>query len=291
MNTRSRWIVHASALVLVLTNAGVLIGVAYNRTGIPESRLDLTERELGLQRNWMWQNGENSGLTLRLQFRTEPLRSQPSANPADEPWLSSGGGAVPWLDRSKLATLGFDVSTPVMSNNSDSHYRRMLGRDVLLVLELEGPAHQHMLQAAREAVTRLEAVAAAGPDDSRVRENLRFARSALQREEQTSSRLFVVDAGLDRDALEREYRNRAGYAIVRGQVVPVLVGQGSDAHLYGMLTAVRCDNINVPLQFRHAIPAPQQRTFPASLLGLPAFHAVVVFGRRLEPWIIAAHAG
>ncbi len=289
MNTRSGWIVHAGTLVLVLTNAAMLIGVACNRLRTPESMLDLTERELGPERSWMWQNGENSGLSLRLQFRTEPLRLPSPANGAEGSWLAYGGGAAPWLDKSKLATLGFDVSTT--SSDSDTHYRRMLGRDVLLVLELEGPAHQRMLQAARDTVTRLEAATAASPDDGRVRENLRFARTALQRETQTNTRLFVVDAGLDRDTLEHQYRDRARYAIVRGQVVPLLVGQGTDAQLYGMVTGVRCDNINVPLQFRNAIPSPGQRTFAASLLSLPAFHAVVVFGRRLEPWIVSAHAG
>jgi len=113
----------------------------------------------------------------------------------------------------------------------------------------------------------------------------------LTAEQNENSRLFVVDAGLDLGTLERTYPDRNRYAIVRGRIRPRVVGEFSaTAKLYGSVSQVSCDAINVPLQFR--------AVFPASSTGLrlpkyggPRFHVTVAFGRRLEPWIVAANAG
>lgn len=231
MNRSHQWLMAAGASVLVLTNVVVLAGVALNRRQPPESVLALTEREFGPQWSWMWRDDENSGLGLRLLYRVET--AQDSGSPSYDPF-----GPVAWLDEKRLAALGF----------RDTDYSRDLGRDVLLVMELDGPAHARVLRAAPDQETR-------------------------QREEQKASRLFIVDAGLDQNTLRQRYPDRTRYAIVHGNIRPY---QMRNRKVYGSVTAVRCETINVPLQFRGEI----KKTFDIK----------VAFGSRLEPWILSAGA-
>jgi hypothetical protein len=285
MSTQKQLIL-GGALVLVLTNAIALIGVVYNRQAPPESVLDLTERELSPHGSWMWENGENSGLDLRLKFRTEPI----ATSVLDVPGGSHSylyNGATPWLDRSKLAALGFDVET-LTSADVRTNRQRMLGRDVLLVLELDGPAHERALQSVRSAAAGPEAAATANPQDSGLAERARNARQVVQEEAETESRLFVVDAGLNRGALERQYGNRRMYAIVRGQVQPLVVDTNASAKIYGMVTAIRCDDINVPLQFRAAVSTVRPFGLRRRVDPHRSFRVRLAFGRNLEPWIVSA---
>ena len=58
----------AGMLLILLTNAVALLGVAYNRSGTPESRLTLSQRELQLPYGAMT---EDSGLTLQIRWRAQ----------------------------------------------------------------------------------------------------------------------------------------------------------------------------------------------------------------------------
>lgn len=257
----------------------MLVGVALNRRQPPDSVLMLTERELRPQLSWMWREGENSGSSLQLQYRVESSRSSISADHGEEERFLSHGSFEPiaWLDRDKLAALGFDVTQPLTSDDADTHYHRMLGRDVLLVLELEGPVHARAIQAARDLLAHREHDIAANPERKESAQSLREAQQDVQREEQDASRLFVVDAGLDQTALRQRYPDRTHYAIVNGNIRPYVMRDRTSARLYGTVTSVRCETINVPLQFRETVPHP--------------FILEVAFGTRLEPWIVSGHAG
>jgi hypothetical protein len=284
--SRHKQLIWGGALVLVLTNAIALIGVAYNRQAPPESVLDLTERELSPQGSWMWENGENSGLDLQLRFRTEPMpTSVLDVQGGSHSYFYNG--ATPWLDRGKLAALGFDVET-LTSADARTNRQRMLGRDVLLVLELDGPAYERALQSVRSAAAGPEAAATANPQDSGLAERARNARRAVQEETQTESRLFVVDAGLNRGALERQYGNRRMYAIVRGQVQPLVVDAHASTKVYGMVTAIRCGDINVPLQFRAAVATLRSFGLRRRVDPHQSLRVRLAFGRNLEPWIVSA---
>jgi len=165
----------------------------------------------------------------------------------------------------------------------------MLGRDVLLVLELDGPTRARALQDARDRVTHLERKAAEAPEDKQAARRLQSARDDLESEVHKASRLFVVDAGLDQAALRKQYPDRSHYAIVRGSVRPFVMPGPASAEIYGTVTALRCESIHVPLQFQGAAPFAVgthigPRTLPSSTIQ-------VAFGRRFEPWIVSAHAG
>jgi hypothetical protein len=296
MRAAQKKLVWAGVLVLVLTNAVALTGVAYNRMNPPDSVLTLTERELGPEWSWMWWGEENSGLSVQLQLRTEfapdPMIKEPQG------WQGfatyAGFGRVRWLDRDKLAALGFDVNMAPTEEGSEKHYGHMLGREVLLVLEFDGPTYDRALQDTRDRLARLEQKTAGEPDNKGVNLQLQNAREDLQSEEHNRSRLFIVDAGLDEASLRQRYPDRSHYAIVRGNVRPDISGDRTAAKLYGRVTAVHCESIHVPLHFHAAAPGRPSQVHspivPHSESKQP-LTVQVAFGRRFEPWIVSARAG
>jgi hypothetical protein len=253
------------ALILAV-NAIALTGVAYNRSGEPESRLLLTERELYRpHQNWGFDH-ENSGLALKLQWRvrTEAFQKSESYYPFQDRY-----GHPVWLTPEKLAQLGFDVSSPA---DRERRYRKLRAREVLLVLELDGDTYRAALERARI--------------DAREAANREAAAKRLEHEERTASRLFAVDAGTDIQALRAKYPERSRYAIVHGRVQATLIGEGKQARVRGHIEAVSIEDINVPLELRPVF----EGLPPDYGYGTPArrFEALLAHGRRLEPWLASA---
>lgn len=159
-----------------------------------------------------------------------------------------------WLDKAKMVELGFDMDK--FSAQSGSLQRGDAGaREVLLVLELNGQTYQQALQRAKE---NLEQTSPKGKKD---------AEENYQDELLRNSRLFVIDAGTDLSKLRTTYPDRGRYAIVHGLI-----------HLYalGNISKLHAEFVNVPLRYRQVFEG-----------GSP-FDATVAFGKRLEPWIVAA---
>ncbi|HTN93600.1 MAG TPA: DUF4824 family protein [Gallionella sp.] len=273
--TRKHTLVAGLALIL-LTNAVALLGVHRNRSGEPESVLTLTQREL--QRPYGWgMNRENSGVSLRILWRV------PTAGRSMN-YLYSGGNAL-WLDQAKMASLGFDVGP---SRDMQDIYRwssRQLSREVLLVLELDGPAYQQALQQAQQFAEEQDAKLAALPDDKSLQAGAKTAHDQARMEEQENSRLFAVDAGLDPDELRAKYPDRNRYAIVRAQVRPSYAsGPGQIA---GYIDKISIDEIRVPHEFHSAFDIRVRPAIPGTpASGRRTFEATVAFGRRMEPWIV-----
>ena len=295
MNVTQKWSLASGALILVVTNAVVLIGVAYNRMGPPESVLALTEREFNSQWSRMGDD-ENSGMSVDLLVRTElaPDRRRGESEGWEAVQPGGFGWAAAWFDQEKLAALGFDLSVAPGTPKGERHYDRMLEKEVFLVLELDGAARSRALQYARDQVAHLEQQARDGSDDKEAARRLDSARKDLRHEEQDGSRLFVIDAGLDEDQLRRQYPDRTHYALVRGNVRPEVVYIQKSAKLYGRVTALLCQSIHVPLQFRSSFAAANLEHLRS--LHWPAFNkkplsVQVAFGKRLEPWIEAAQTG
>lgn len=231
---RSHTLVAGVALI-VATNAVVLAGVAYNRSGEPQAVLPLTERELSFPFAWGLEK-ENSGISLRLDWRMDG----------------------DWLNRAKLASLGFDVSEPALIRG------RQPPRDALLVLELDGQAY-------RAALAEAEQRAKLKPEEWNLR--------ALRAEQEKNSRLFVVDVGLDAAALRTKYPNRTQYAIVRGRVAPAHRSIKDAGPVTGRVDEVNIVSLHVPVGM-HAVVRPDT-----------AYRATLAFGKRLEPWLKEASAG
>jgi hypothetical protein len=188
----------AGFALIVLTNVVALGGAAYNRRGEPESSLRLSERELTDPFVWHGKK-ENSGLELQLRWR---VLAAANTGVGTEMFYNAAAGSPEWLDASKMASLGFSApATPNDQNRTPSStaaYQRQLPRDVLVVLELDGPAYQQALRRAAQRATELESKNERG-------EGKKNAQTLMDREEHSSSRLFAVDAGLDRRALRAKF--------------------------------------------------------------------------------------
>jgi hypothetical protein len=262
--SRARAFTVAATLVAV-SNAVALGGVAYNRSGKPDSVLQLTERELPIQ-YWSWPDNENSAIHLELHWRL-----------AFDDYEGLLG--VRWLTLDQLRRLGFDV--PAAGATSDEMQRslRQPAREVFLVLEYDGPAYQTMLDHAHEKVRKAEAALATSGSESNVA-NLRGAKAQVEAEQYRSSRLFVVAADLDSDALRQRYPDRKHYAIVRGRIG---LRMGGVDGLVPQIIGINTDTIRVPYAYRALVePYVSDRSFTDRE---PRYAATVHFGRRHEPWI------
>lgn len=267
----------AGGLLIVGVNCIVLLGVWWNRNGEPESQLLLTERELKLPYGGGFHK-EDSGLRLRLLWRV-PVHGGGSFQ------AGAGSGAPDWLDAAKLAELGFDAA---LGDGSPDKLRRLAGqqpREMLVVLEMAGSAWQRALENARQNLAHAEAARAQNGETKELVFRLEQARKALERENNSNSRLFAVDAGRDLAALRAKYPDRSRYLIVTGIVRPMAANHRLAGHLDKVLT----DSINVPFELRTAIgPARLRSQGPGSTdEGAPGYTVRLAVGQRLVPWIVA----
>jgi Domain of unknown function (DUF4824) len=265
----------AGLALIALTDTVALVGAAYNRSGEPESVLRLTQREL--RPPYYWAKRENSGIALKLQWRV-------LVEGTDEfgPYTTGSRWNSPqWLDKEKMRSLGFDVDR-VESEVDDQHsFVRQRGRDVLLVLEFDGPAYQSSLAHAVEAAAHSEK----GNDADRARRDAR----ELKEERTSRTRIFVIDAGLDAAPLRAKYADRSRYAIVHGQVQPAERGEQARRPKTGRVADLSVDEINVPIEFRDVFEgASSENTYGPVPASKVAYEASIAFGQRLEPWMTGA---
>lgn len=261
----SRTLLLGGALIL-LTNAVVLGGAAYNRSAEPESQLRLSQREL--QQNRWAQNKDNSGITLRLNWRI-------ALYDEDDTGSAGGWGSPVWLDQSKMAGLGFDVAR--ISSDAGNFRREPAGsREVLLVLGLNQQAYQHSLRQSEAYAEQARVLQLANPGKEEFKRRAENAEERLKQERQENSRLFVVDAGLDQQQLRMAYPDRASYAIVHGLIHPSVDHSESKLRIGGAIGEVCSEKINVPFDYRQVF----EKSAP--------YEVVVAFGKRLEPWITGA---
>jgi hypothetical protein len=277
--SRKRTII-AGLTLIVVVNFVALAGVAYNRSGESESALRLTQRELAMPYYW-GSAKENNGLALNLQWRT-PALADPSNQ--EQPYAWSNYGPPGWVDKAKMAALGFDTSA---LDDSNAGYNREREKDVFLVLELDGPAYRQALDRTRQYAAQQKELSLAHPENKEFIQRAKNGDEQLSREASENSRLFAVDAGLDVAQLRTQYPDRAHYAIVRGRVRPLLYPYDKQKQLMGTISGLSVTAINVPVDFRQGFQQ-SDRAAGFGTIGQPRhFEAEVAFGRRLEPWIRA----
>ena len=273
--TRAHTLVVGAALIL-LTNAVALGGVFLNRSGEPDARLALSERELGFDRGGMSRR-ENSGMALRLHWRVES---------GDGEDIDYGGyyRQPAWLDEARMAELGFD--TRVQTESQERRYQRGLPQPVLLVLEYDGPAWKRMLARAQKTAQAHAAAAAANPGNAEFERRAKSAADQARQERDGNSRLFVVDAGVDAAALRARYPDRARHLILAGMVRPAVRHVDGHGKRYGgFISEVAVDEINVPLAFRGELDRIRNGPSPAAIGHPPRYAVRIATGQRLEPWL------
>ncbi len=277
MTPRRLTLIVGAGLIL-LANGVALTGVAYNRSGEPESRLTLSQRELS--RPWaFYGNKENSGLSLSLNWRVATGERYPD-------YYSSHGGSPAWLDEKRIIDLGFDVARFKRNITRRNGDYAQLEHEVLVVLELAGPAWQQTLEPARQNLLSKESISQASPAVKELVQSEKQAREALAREENENTRLFAIDAGMDMETLRTQYPDRSRYLILKGKLRLHAVVRDSNQVVTGFLSDLSASQINVPHALRAVFEGmPSQSTVPAEKM--PPFTATVAIGKRLEPWIEA----
>jgi hypothetical protein len=267
--------------LIALTNAVALLGVAWNRSGEPQALLQFTQRELQVPYAGEFRR-ENSGLALEMQWRV--LDREPEQADFNAWQYPRAGGSPEWLDKAKLQALGFDAAKADALEDYRRHDRQ-LPREALLVLELDGPAWQRLRERVARMAARAEASATVAPADKGVVARAKSAREALERENASNSRLFIVDAGLDAAALRAKYPDTRRYAIVSGHIR--LAHYGRAGSVQGYVDSLAVSSMNVPHRLRPVFEGLQRTGAAAEPGGVP-FEVSVAFGQRMEPWIAGA---
>jgi hypothetical protein len=272
----------AGAALILLVNVVALSGVYFNRSGEPDARLTLSQRELGVPWDWRVPR-DNSGLVLGLNWRV------PDGSAVEYSYGGYGyhGGTPDWLDEPRMKALGFDTAAVAETSEGRRRFERQLPREALLVLELAGPSWQQALERARVNAARHEAARLANADSKEFVAKAKHAQEQLKNEETRNSRLFAIDLGLDRAALRAKYPDRGRYLILKATLRPRLETQDKKTRVTGYVSELAVQRINVPHALRPVLE-PGLRKLPHTPIAPDAmFEATVAVGQRLEPWIEA----
>lgn len=265
--------------IILLTNAIALGGVAYNRSGEPTSNPTVTERELAIPYAYGFEK-ENSGISLRLRWRVFDSKKPKAYYSSWEP--------AEWLDADKLASLGFDVSYPLDEAGSDERYRKLISREVLLVLENDGPQYQKSLQQRLDRHAEAKRLLEANPAKEEFENRLKTASAELAAEKNDTTRLFVVDAGLDYESLRQQYSDKSQYIIVKGKVrLGYYNYKGKLPYLRGSIQGLSIKNINIPLEHVQILLPLTQHANRKRGEKHARYSVKLHYGRRYEPWVVA----
>lgn len=237
--------------LILASNAVALAGVWYNRSGAPQAQLQLSEREIQLPYDSWLRGEENSALRLQLAWRQ-----------ADADWS--------WLDEAKLRQLGF----------APNDLGRRAERPLWLVLELDGASYRKQVERATSALAAAQAALADRPQDQTLRQQRDQQRLELQYEQQQATRLLLVDAGLDAEALRQAWPDRQRQVILAGRLRPY---RHADMPHYSASVVLQGDRISVPRRYREAFAQWRLRAYDEKR---PRVQVEVAFGQRHEPWLV-----
>ena len=175
--------------LVVVVNLVILGGVAWNRSGQPEARMLLSERELRLAGG----GTENSGLSLHLA------------------WRHQGDAVQDWFDQKHLEAVGYDCSRVPDTPAAERYYRKQLPHRAYLVLEFEGNLYRRWKEKLNARYRELETVTGGTESEKKNRE-WELKQISLQLVEE--SRLFAMDVGSDPKLLRQKYTDTAHYLIL-----------------------------------------------------------------------------
>lgn len=255
----------AAAAVVILSSAFALMHAAANRSGEPDARITLTDRELHYYRD-----SDNSGVALSLTWVDSNSQYAPWAQ--DENW-------VPWLNQGILQDLGFDCSVAAADRNADRFYARQQPRRGYAAFEYDGPAWRAWLELRKRQ-------AAKQPPPG-------FPVNNID-DERFSSRLVAIDASRDPAVLRARHPDRNRVVILPAVVQIYLAsairaGLGlpaRPARLSGMIQQVPT-SIHVPRPLSERFQHLAQTSRDAQQ-DQPLYRVQLTFGRFLEPWVTGA---
>jgi len=263
-------------LLLLLTNIVVLAGVAYNRSGEPLFSLELTERELPINQSFSSKD-ENSGTTLSLLWQIHDPDKEPQ-------YRSTTYGSPDWLDHEKLTELGFDMKK--IKSDKDKYRQRTshLATKVILALEYQGGSYDRAMARADKKANELRQELANDPDDKALLNALSKYELTLTRLKVSRTRLYVVDAGLDKQALMQKYSDQNNILLVRGEIGL----HWTDNVVSGRIRQLYIQKVHVPLPLSAQLTTWTYEETNANYRNRsipPRYKVRLNIGKRWEPWI------
>ena len=154
-----------------------------------------------------------------------------------------------------------------------------------LVIEYDGDTHQRAIVSKQEILTKEEELKNNNPGNKEFEERLEQAQQQLTAEQQKDSRLFVIDAGLDRETLRKTYAQKNRYLFMKASIRPEWRTLKEEHIWSGKITGLFIESINVPLAYRNALPAIEKGLDRNRESEGPRFKIRVAFGKRTEPWV------
>jgi hypothetical protein len=249
--TRTRMLLLLAAAVVLGADAIALLDAAYNRSGAPVETIELTEREVRLERPLP----ESTALFLRLAWKPERGRS-------------AFEDAPEWFDRAKLEHVGYDCSLPLTDPSAGARYRAMPLKEVFAVLEYTEaapPGSDTNANDERSSWSRLRPVDA-GRD------------FAALRAQYLETRRFLIVPALVRPVYTVKWdpANRTQSPFLRGAVTELLVGEIS------VPPSQRSVLGNLGPTTAQYFMAKEARSRG------PRYSVVLHYGRSYEPWIASS---
>jgi hypothetical protein len=274
----SRWLFVLGFVVLVATNILVLSGVAFNRSGDPETLITLTERELRLP--YAHETRENGGLYLRLSWQ---VLIREAADKDDKKYGCFSRKPV-WLDNEKLKELGFNIDDYSYWNDNSTYYKIPIPKQVFIVFENNGDSYREAVKRAERKLEKQRSRFELNTGDEKLRKELESAEKSLELEQITNSRLFAIDASLDSQKLRKTYGDRTQFIIVKGLI-------SISKNLCGYIMKINEDNIHVPLKYRNIIDEARiNDKQKGRKFELPRYEVELAYGNRFEPWIVSVRS-
>jgi len=248
-------------VLLVGANIFVLSGVIYNWTGEPATVIELTERELQMP---YWTNEDNSGLSLRLKWQT-----------LDDNL---------WFDEEKLKNIGYNVKK-YAGNDEYLEYRKVpVPKKVYIAFEYNGSKYKEAVKRAEIKVEKETNALKTGIEKNK--NDLEWAEKNLKNIKDYWSRLYPVDVGLDADILNKKYNEPGKFIVVPGIAIIKYNYRNNKKEVYGRISQLAVEKINVPLKFRKTFDSLPERNKLNKYKPIPPRYKVkLAYGKRLEPWI------
>lgn len=274
------WSIKQSVVVgvtlILVTNIIVLSGVAYNRSGEPDALILLTEREVELPYRFGYYSDENSGLSLTINWRILGKIDD------DSKYRPYGNSYPEWLNKDKLIELGFDVSENIHTEEGRRSYRKGFSKDALLVLEYNGASYEESVQRTKTWFKKKQASDTSQPD---LRWQLEIAQDRMKDEQETESRLFVIDTGLNHEALRKKYADKSKFIIVPGRVEIAIRGCDGSRYFTGRISELGI-KVHVPYEYAEFLLLMSDEEDSQEKGGGPKYKVNLAFGQRLEPWVV-----
>ena len=274
-------------VLIVLTNVVVLSGVAYNRSGVPDTTIKLTERELQWRESWDMMDREDSGISLVLKWNMPGYY--------DYNWTHRKSN---WLNEEKLKELGFDTSYPLDDKKAHRYFNHQLPRQGYVVLEFNGDAYRDWLNDAKK---RMDEIRQELKGDEKNKNNLESHLWEIEKKIITQSHLFAIDSGQNPRDLRQRYSDKSKYIITPAvfditlQYTPRKEDEprsDKTPYLSGWVQSLSIPEIHVTSEFRSFFVSDIKthtrmylpREKPLKDLE-PRYQATLNYGQRHEPWI------